>query len=110
MPDTGVADNCPLIQKSRLSENQKTLQYRFDRRLFGANFTLLPIVSSAVSEQRARNFGRLRRWREMQIHAAGQHSQSSKRVDSTFYLKLAARELLNDLHRERTKTLISMRR
>lgn len=50
MPDTDVAENCPLIQTSSLSANQKSLQYRTDRRPFGANFTLLPIVSSAVSE------------------------------------------------------------
>ena len=50
MPDTGFAENCPLIQMSQLSANKKSLRYRSDRRPFGANFTLLPIVSSAVSE------------------------------------------------------------
>jgi hypothetical protein len=88
MPDTGVADDCLLIQMSPLSANQKSLRYRSDRRPFGANFTLLPIVSSAVSECGAWNFGRLRRGREMQIPVAVRSWRRLKPADSMFSLEV----------------------
>jgi hypothetical protein len=69
---------------------KKTLQYRSDRRPFGENFTVLPIVSPAGSESSAGMFGNIRRPRQMQIHTGGRNSAPLTRRFPVFLVMLAS--------------------